>query len=384
MGDSILDAIRAVVGTDNVTFSETAQGVDASRFDAVIAVVGESPYAEFRGDIPLSETLRHSSRYPEDLAVLQAVAGKGVPVVTVFVAGRPLYVNDLLNLSDAFVAAWLPGTEGKGVSDLLFRNAQGAIDHDFSGRLSFSWPKGVCQVPLHFGDTDYAPLFALGYGLSYSDTRPVATLDNRYASGGCGKESAVTIFNLFDQKPYVLYVSDEAHPGVKTKVGSDLNGSLDYPAASPSIRVQTTQINTQQDAKLVTWLGGPARIFAHAAQKQRLRSYMLDQGVLQFDLLVQQAAQGPVMLAVECELPCKGEVDLGPVLKKIPLGAKHTVKIPLNCLEEAGADFLNVDVPFSISATRPFAAAFTNIRVVAGAARDADTLTCSDIGVNLK
>ncbi len=384
VGDSVLDGIRAAAGVDTVAYSETAQGVDVGRFDAVIAVVGESPYAEFRGDIPLSETLRHSSRYPEDLAVLQAVAGKGVPVITVFIAGRPLYVNDLLNLSDAFVAAWLPGTEGKGVSDVLLRNALGGVDHDFSGRLSFSWPNGVCQVPLHFGDADYAPLFALGYGLSYGDTRPVAMLDTRYASGGCGKEEAVTIFNLFDQKPYALYLSDDAHPGLKTQVGADLNGSLDYPVASPSIRVQTTQINTQQDAKLVTWLGGPARIYALAAQKQRLRSYMLDQGVLQFDLVVQQAAQGPVLLSVECELPCKGEVDLGPVLKKMPLGTKHTVKIPLACLEDAGADFLNVDVPFGVSATRPFAAAFTSIRIVSGAVKDADTLVCSDIGVNSK
>jgi beta-glucosidase len=147
--------------------------------------------------------------------------------------------------------------------------------------------------------------------------------------------------------------------------------------------VQTTQINTQQDAKLVSWLA-PARFFAWAAQKQRLRSYMLDQGVLQFDLLVQQAAQGPVTLAMECEAPCKGEVDLSAVLKKIPLKTKHTVKIPLTCLEEAGADSLNVEVPFSVSANRPFSAAFTNIRVVAGAAKDADTLSCPDVGVNLK
>ena len=382
-GDSILAGIRAAAGRDNVEFSESAQGVDVSRFDAVIAVVGENPYAEFKGDIPLSETLRHTGRYPEDLAVLQAVAGKGTPVVTVFVAGRPLYVNDLLNRSDAFVAAWLPGTEGGGVADVLFRNSSGGVDYDFTGRLSFSWPRAVCQTPLNFGDADYAPLFALGYGMSYGDKRPVPALDTHYGSGGCGKESEVSIFNLSDQKPYVLYVADEAHPGVKIKVGSDLKGTLNYPPVNTSIRVQTTQINTQQDAKLVSWLA-PARFFAAAAQKQRLRSYMLDQGVLQFDVLVQQAAQGPVMLAVECENPCRGEVDLGPVLKRIALNSKHTVKIPLVCLEEAGADFLNVDVPFSVSATRPFAAAFTRIRVVAGAAKDADTLTCSDIGVNLK
>src|SRR3546814_20262840 len=84
------------------------------------SVIGETPYAETTGDIVPSDTVTHSRHYPEDLAVLEAVAGKGTPVVTVFVSGRPLYANDLINLSDAFVAAWLPGSEGKGVADVLF------------------------------------------------------------------------------------------------------------------------------------------------------------------------------------------------------------------------------------------------------------------------
>src|SRR3546814_17857456 len=74
------------------------------------------------------------------LAVLQAVAGKGTPVVTVLLSGRPLYANDLINLSDAFVAGWLPGSEGKGVADVLFAGADGKPAHDFRGTLSFAWP----------------------------------------------------------------------------------------------------------------------------------------------------------------------------------------------------------------------------------------------------
>ena len=86
-------------------------------------------------------------------------------MVTVFLSGRPLYVNDLLNLSDAFVAAWLPGTEGKGVGDVLFRGADGKLAHDFTGKLSFSWPGVACPGPLARGANDEPPLFALGYGL---------------------------------------------------------------------------------------------------------------------------------------------------------------------------------------------------------------------------
>jgi beta-glucosidase len=117
--DTILAGIRAAAGGANVRYSLDGKDVNPADYDAVIAVIGEGPYAEGDGDIGPSGTLRHSSRYPEDLAVLQQVAGKGKPVVTVFLSGRPLWVNDLMNLSDTFIAAWLPGTEGKGVSDLL-------------------------------------------------------------------------------------------------------------------------------------------------------------------------------------------------------------------------------------------------------------------------
>lgn len=185
-GDTILAGIREAAGAANVTYSSNGRGVQIANFDAIIAVVGETPYAEGNGDIGPTQTLEHSSRYAEDLSVIKVVAGKGKPVITVFLSGRPLYVNNLLNRSDAFVAAWLPGTEGKGVSDVLFRNASGAINKDFTGKLSFSWPKAACQTPVNAGDASYAPLFPLGYGLTYSSTATVPQLDETSVSGGCG------------------------------------------------------------------------------------------------------------------------------------------------------------------------------------------------------
>lgn len=175
--DTILSGIVEAVDKAHVTYSVDAKGVDISRYDAVIAVIGEKPYAEFMGDIAPNGTMQHSSRYPEDLAVLQAVSGKGKPVVTVLLSGRPVYANDLLNLSDSFVAAWLPGSEGKGVADVLFRKADGKVDHPFSGTLSFSWPKSPCQARINAGDADYAPLFALGYGLKYGSSATVGKLE---------------------------------------------------------------------------------------------------------------------------------------------------------------------------------------------------------------
>ena len=134
--------------------------------DVAVVVFGENPYAEGDGD---RAHLSYSSLDPKPLATLRRLKECGIPTVSVFLTGRPLWVNPELNASDAFVVAWLPGTEGGGVADVLFRGANGNIAHDFSGRLSFSWPRHALHTPLNVGDTDYAPLFPYGYGLSYRD-----------------------------------------------------------------------------------------------------------------------------------------------------------------------------------------------------------------------
>ncbi|MBS0589109.1 MAG: glycoside hydrolase family 3 protein [Proteobacteria bacterium] len=182
-GDTLLAGIREVAGAANVVFDKTAAKANVASFDAVIAVVGELPYAEMKGDILFPAPLSESRLYPEDLQVLRKVAGHGKPVITVLVSGRPLYVNDLMNLSDAFVAAWLPGTEGKGVADVLFRDAHGAIAHDFHGRLGFAWPNTPCQASFaKAGDT---PLFALGYGLKYTNPKQLGPLATPAAPPVC-------------------------------------------------------------------------------------------------------------------------------------------------------------------------------------------------------
>jgi beta-glucosidase len=166
--DSVLSAIKAADAGGRVTYSATGADVDVSQYDAVVAVIGETPYAETAGDLKPGTSLSHTSRYPEDLRVLQAVSGKGRPVITIFESGRTVYADDLINASDAFVAAWLPGSEGKGVTDVLF----GA--RDFRGSLSFAWPAGPCEGPA---------LFPVGYGLSYAKPAETAPLPVDTVSG---------------------------------------------------------------------------------------------------------------------------------------------------------------------------------------------------------
>jgi beta-glucosidase len=187
-GQTILAGIQDAVGATHVTYSADASGVNVGDYDAVIAVIGETPYAEVFGDVgtetgnhgstdPSIRTLELGVRQPEDRAVLEAVSGQGVPVVTVLLSGRVLYANAEINLSNAFVAGWLPGTEGGAIADVLFRKRNGQVQYDFRGKLPVSWPRSACQTHVNVGDPGYDPQFAYGYGLTYSSHTQVGVLD---------------------------------------------------------------------------------------------------------------------------------------------------------------------------------------------------------------
>jgi beta-glucosidase len=165
-GTTLLAALRQRLGAAQVVFDVEGSKNDPARFDAVVAVLAEAPYAEGEGDIRVTDNLRHSRRYPQDLALLQRVAGRGAPVVSLLYSGRPLYVNDLANRSDAFIAAWQPGTEGAGLADLLVAPADGKVWPGFTGRLSFPWPAGPCQFSSH----EAKPWWPMGGGLSGKET----------------------------------------------------------------------------------------------------------------------------------------------------------------------------------------------------------------------
>jgi beta-glucosidase len=153
-GTTILKAIRNTVSAGGqVTYSK--DGTGAKGADVGIVVVGETPYAEMFGD---RDNLTLS---PEDIAAIDNMKAAGIPVVVVLVSGRPLIINDGLARCDAFVAAWLPGTEGQGVADVLFG------DYKPTGKLSFTWPRSTAQIPINSGDANYDPLFKYGFGLTW-------------------------------------------------------------------------------------------------------------------------------------------------------------------------------------------------------------------------
>ncbi len=364
--DSIAAGLREQLGEANVILRDSAEGVDPASYDVVVAAIGETPYAETNGDIVPSDTMAHSRRHPEDLAVLKAAAATGKPVVTVFLSGRALYANDLLNLSSSFVAAWLPGTEGKGITDVLVAGADGKPVHDFRGKLTFPWPAVACP------NADSTPQFALDRGLRYGDTKQVGTLPED-ATASCGEATALGIFKQSDIAPFTLQM--EAG-GATQAVGNDMNATQRWPQAKPALQVATVQVNTQQDAKEVTWLA-PARFFARNPSKNNLAAMATARGVVQFDVVVKQAPAKPVQFTLGCGAACGASLDLTATFSGDAVGRKQTVKVPLACFGKLGADLTGVDTPFSITADAPFAAAFTDIQVVAGAADGADVVKCA-------
>ena len=150
-GTTILSAIRQAVSPETkVTFSP--DGSDIQGADAVIVVTGEMPYAEMKGD-------RRDLRLPAESPALVAKAkAAGVPVVTILLSGRPLILDSALDDSDAFVAAWLPGTEGQGVADVLFGDAK------FTGKLPRTWPRNNEHIAT--GDKSEELLFRPGFGMA--------------------------------------------------------------------------------------------------------------------------------------------------------------------------------------------------------------------------
>ena len=156
---TILEGIRSHVESHGGHMAYSADGAFTTKPDVAVVICGEEPYAEFQGDIG---SLEFEPGHKCSLALMRTLKDQGIPVITVFLSGRPLWVNPELNASDAFIAAWLPGSEGAGVADILFTANNGEVGHDFSGSLPFRWPAS----PLPGDNT--SPLFDLGYGLTYA------------------------------------------------------------------------------------------------------------------------------------------------------------------------------------------------------------------------
>jgi beta-glucosidase len=352
---SIWAGIRAAVEAGGGTATLSADGsFSGTPPDVAIVVFGEDPYAEFRGD---RDHLAHSLARPSDLALLRRLRQAGVPVVSVLLSGRPLWVNPELNTSDAFVAAWLPGTEGGGVADVIFRNSDGSIDHGFSGTLPFSWPRTAVQTPLNRGDVGYDPLFPFGFGLGYSDRWDLRQLPEESGVSEAG-EAQMAFFRRGPVVPWRLFLGDAMEPAVAA------TGARTTTKGSDNLVVTAVDRDAQEDARAVRWSGvRPAFVYLYEKGAVDLSREAGEGLRLAFDVLVETPPEGEVELSMECGPGCAGRIDVTAALSRLPAGEWRTVAVPLACFASAGADMSRIHVPFGIASSGALALRFAEVRL---------------------
>lgn len=327
---SIWDGIRNQVETAGGHAELAVDGHYTKRPDAAIVVYGESPYAEFRGDLP---DLAFSPDDRSQLELIRHLHAQGIPVVSVFLSGRPLWVNPWINASDAFVAAWLPGSEGEGVADVLLAGDDGRIQHDFHGKLAYSWPNTPAQTALNVGQTPYHPLFAYGYGLTYREDGDLARLPVGPGAITPSVSQSVYVERGHAAHGFSVHLADAA--GVDAPVEG-------YPAATDdgSLQVRTIDYKVQEGAVRIRWGGGkPATYTVRVGQSLDLSSRQHRDRLLVTTLRLDHHGSGPLHIGMT---GAKQDPATVPV-PDLPQAKWVTVGIPLRCLESAGLDLHHVE-----------------------------------------
>jgi beta-glucosidase len=370
---SIFGGIRAAVEAAGGSAVLSPDGSFRQRPDAAIVVFGESPYAEFQGD---RETLDFSANDRGHLQILRRLRAAGIPVVSVFISGRPLWVNPELNASDAFVAAWLPGSEGAGIADLLFRPADGSSRHDFTGRLSFSWPATAMPVTFTDAGAVRGALFARGFGLSVAQPTRLRRLAEDPQLPPALRTGEALFYAGHITAPWSIYLSD---PSATVRLTTAT-------AASPG-----GALSARLDGRIarVSWSGPSTGVFFIGGRAADLGALTREHAALVLRYRLESHPQQPVRLSMTCEAPYAAHappdtaaapidwaqcgtrtgasLDLTASFAAAPIGAWQTLSVPLACLASEGADLSHVSAPFALTTAGPFALRFSEIRLVPGA-----------------
>jgi beta-glucosidase len=325
-GVSLWAGLKSAIEANGGTAMLSADGqFTGAKPDVAIVIFGEQPYAEHVGDIG---DIVFSDRDKSGLTALNALKAQGIPTVAVFLSGRPLWVNPEINQSTAFVAGFLPGTEGEGVADVLVAKADGTPNRDFHGKLSYSWPKRPDQAVLNVGEPHYDPLFAYDYGLKYGDTIIVPPLDETPTA-----PSELNIATYYTPGKVL-------DPWTLKSLGDVASQAVD-------------SAERQEGALKFTFTGGatvrivgPAVDLHEAGQSLRL-DYRVD---------------SPPKGAVTVKIGGAGTpVDITGLFQQSPVGAWTSLKVPLACFTAAGADLTSVATPFLLETHGDFVVSISGI-----------------------
>lgn len=322
-GQTIGKAIAAAVTEAGGQAAITSDGAWSVKPDVAVVVYGEQPYAEYQGDMP-NLAFRPQAGEQELITRLKA---QGVRVVSVFLSGRPMFAGAQINASDAFVAAWLPGTQGDGVADVLVARGNGIPKRDFTGRLPFAWPADALSPIAN-------PLFPAGYGLDYSRTETL---------GPVNENPGVDLIASASEDIYLM----------RGIVPSPWRLGLDS-----AVTARAADLAAQEDARQFTWTDR-ASIAIDGPPVNLMRQ--LDGG---FVLLLDWRIDAKPDSAIEISFG-GGALDLAELTRSAAIGVPLTTRIPLRCFREAGGNLGAVGTPLRISAGKGFVATLRSVQIEA-------------------
>ena len=364
---SIYAGLESALENIGSTSELSADGSWTKKPDVAVVVFGEEPYAEGVGDI---ESLVYKDGDKSDLKLLQSFKDKNIPVVAVFLTGRPLWMNAEINSSDAFVVAWLPGTEGGGIADVMVADAKGQARYDFTGKLSFDWPNAELNKQdkaLPVADL----LLTGGQGLSYGDTE---LLVGNLNEASLSKNSAASqvVFSGSNRAPFQSFVGDSSD-------WSRLVEGTSTKSAFGDLSVTTVDGVVQEDSRLVKWSGRrESQFFWHADEAISLADISDKNGAVMVEFKVDKRPRGKVVQRMDCGWPCHGSRDVTKMFRSVPEGEWVTRGISLKCFEAKGVDLEKVTTPFLLTTDRSFALTIKDVRIVPDA--PVDQIEYCDLG----
>jgi beta-glucosidase len=345
----ISDAAQSTGGSAQLS----QDGSFSQRPDAAIVVFGETPYAEFQGDLKNLQ-LRSELRKPYE--AMRNLKAQGIPVIAIMITGRPLFVNPELNSADAFVTAWLPGSEGGGVADVLFANPGGKPRYDFTGKLPVAWP----ATARHEGPT----LFPFGYGLSYRTPSKGWTMLSEDSQVSTEDSSNVWMANGVPASSWSLRVMRGA--GETTRVTT-----LHAVALDGDVRVSAVNTNVQEGGRRFEIGKGPATVEVSSHTPVDLTRETNGDVMLTMQVRFEKLGGGKIRLDMH-GVGGTGSYDLTSHAEA-SLGKWPTIGIPLKCFAKTGADMTRIEAPFRLVSDGP--ATFSLSRISLGTVVD-QTLTC--------
>ena len=327
--------------------------------DVAVVVFGEEPYAEGQGD---ADTLLYRNGLKTDLELIRKLKSKNIPVVSIFLTGRPLWVNAEINSSDAFVVAWLPGTEGGGLADVLVADKENRPRHNFTGRLSFDWPNAELNT-----EDRSQPVASLllksGQGLSYGKSSIVSNKLNEAAMESKSSAERV-VFSGSTKAPWKAFVGDSSNWSINVS-GTETN------AAFGALSVKTVDGNVQEDSRAVEWTGGYlSQFFFQSELPLDLSGLAEDGGALSMTFRVDKHPEGQVRQRMDCGYPCSGGMDLTRLFSALPEGKWITASIKLSCFAKNGLDLSRVNAPLLISTDKPFGLTIIDLRLTTDVAKN--------------